>query len=232
MAARSWVPPTATRADGDKAGAGGREGRSRKQQAGRGSSDREAGSSRVAGGAVSDLTRRAWMATRHGWIHDLYISACRKYLLPTRGNREIRKLDEEARLLILNVMKEHNNGTGKDLLHVIVDGAQGWQLQGRDAEDLIIGNCKGVYFAGHGTTAVTLTWCLMLLATHPEWQECRDHDGDSPAVPSGVADGARGPDGRQDRRPGRPPGDDHPGGQIDAAHQDKDAWGPDGHRHI
>jgi cytochrome P450 len=28
-----------------------------------------------------------------------------------------------------------------------------------------------MYFGGHETTAVTATWCLMLLATHPEWQD-------------------------------------------------------------
>ncbi|CAN6330214.1 unnamed protein product [Urochloa humidicola] len=99
------------------------------------------------------------------------LSAFWKYL-PTRANREIRKLDEEVRLLILDVVKEHSNSTGvNDLLSVIIDGAQGWQLQGHNAEDFIIGNCKGMYFAGHGTTAVTLIWCLMLLAAHPDWQE-------------------------------------------------------------
>lgn len=98
------------------------------------------------------------------------LSAFWKYL-PTRANREIRKLEEEVRLLILDVIKEHNNSVDKDLLRVIIDGAEGRQLQGHDAEDFIIGNCKGMYFAGHGTTAVTLIWCLMLLSTHPEWQE-------------------------------------------------------------
>ena len=80
-------------------------------------------------------------------------------------------MEEEARLLILDVMKEHNNSTDNDLLRVIIDGAQGCHLQGRDAEDFIMGNCKGMYFAGHGTTEVTMIWCLMLLAAHPEWQE-------------------------------------------------------------
>ncbi|XP_025808604.1 cytochrome P450 714C3-like isoform X1 [Panicum hallii] len=98
------------------------------------------------------------------------LSAFWKYL-PTRAIREIGKLEEEVRLLILDVIKEHNNSTDNDLLRVIIDGAQGCHLQGREAEDFIIGNCKGMYFAGHGTTAVTMIWCLMLLAAHPEWQE-------------------------------------------------------------
>ncbi|PWZ38225.1 Potassium transporter 25 [Zea mays] len=38
-------------------------------------------------------------------------------------------------------------------------------------EDFIVDNCKNIYFAGHETTAVTATWCLMLLAAHPDWQD-------------------------------------------------------------
>jgi cytochrome P450 len=80
-------------------------------------------------------------------------------------------LEREVRLLILDVIREHDNSVGNDLLRVIMDGAQGWQLQGHDAEDFVVGNCKGMYFAGHGTTAVTLIRCLMLLSAHPERQE-------------------------------------------------------------
>ncbi|CAM0150731.1 unnamed protein product [Urochloa decumbens] len=179
------------------------------------------------------------------------LSAFWKYL-PTRANREIRKLDEEVRFLILDVVKEHSNSMGDGLLRVIIDGARGWQLQGHDAEDFITGNCKGMYFAGHGTTAVTLIWCLMLLATHPEWQEraraeavevcqggemldvdalrrLRIDDGDprdAAAVPSGVADDAR---ALTDVKIGSL---DVPRGTIIQVsrwmlHQDKDAWGPD-----
>ena len=38
------------------------------------------------------------------------------------------------------------------------------------AEDLIVDNCKNIYFAGYETTAVTAAWGMMLLALHPEWQ--------------------------------------------------------------
>ncbi|KAL6597390.1 hypothetical protein ACP70R_046830 [Stipagrostis hirtigluma subsp. patula] len=103
------------------------------------------------------------------------LSALWKYL-PTKINREIRKLDGEVRLMIMDVVKEHKNSQGDNLLRAIIDGAH----DGRnnrdatgtaDAEDFIIANCKTIYFAGHETTAVTAIWCLMFLATHTEWQE-------------------------------------------------------------
>ncbi|OEL13784.1 Cytochrome P450 714C3 [Dichanthelium oligosanthes] len=76
-------------------------------------------------------------------------SALWKYL-PTKSNREIRKLDQEVRLLILDLYQRPINSSA--------------------AEDFIVDNCKNIYFAGHETTAVTATWCLMLLAAHPDWQ--------------------------------------------------------------
>ncbi|KAJ1273862.1 hypothetical protein BS78_05G017300 [Paspalum vaginatum] len=110
----------------------------------------------------------------------LGLSALWKYL-PTKSNREIKKLDQEVRLLILDLSKEHRSktyrsdsmhmSTHNSLLHAIIDGADQSPSCSGAAEDFIVDNCKNIYFAGHETTAVTATWCLMLLAAHPDWQD-------------------------------------------------------------
>ncbi|KAJ8480420.1 hypothetical protein OPV22_024147 [Ensete ventricosum] len=68
--------------------------------------------------------------------------------LPMKSNRKIWRLTQEIRTLILNIVKERkediSTSSGQDLLQSIIEG--------------------------HETTAVTATWCLMLLASHPEWQ--------------------------------------------------------------
>ena len=61
--------------------------------------------------------------------------------------------------------------THDDLLRSIVDGAHECPSYPGTVEDFIVDNCKNMYFGGHETTAVTATWCLMLLATHPKWQD-------------------------------------------------------------
>ncbi|XP_020174394.1 cytochrome P450 714C3 [Aegilops tauschii subsp. strangulata] len=107
--------------------------------------------------------------------------------LPTKANREIQKLEQEVRLLILDVAKEHSRGSSSrnndddndcietkhnSFLRSIVNSSRHCPASyGGSAEDYIVDNCKNIYFAGHETAAVTTTWCLMLLATHPSWQD-------------------------------------------------------------
>ncbi|KAL3742664.1 hypothetical protein ACJRO7_018045 [Eucalyptus globulus] len=71
---------------------------------------------------------------------------------------KIWKLDKQIRLTILEVVKERLQASHeKDLLQVIL-------------EAIIMDNCKNIYFAGYETAAITVSWCLVLLAAHPHWQ--------------------------------------------------------------
>ncbi|GAB2288015.1 hypothetical protein Dimus_022362 [Dionaea muscipula] len=94
------------------------------------------------------------------------------------NDKEIRALEKEVDRLIWEAVEERvaesceTCSTEKDLLQTILDGATNNQGLGRNlSKRFIIDNCKNIYFAGHESTAVAASWCLMLLALHPEWQD-------------------------------------------------------------
>lgn len=93
--------------------------------------------------------------------------------LPTEKNRRIWRLTQEIRSLIMEVVRERRAAAGsssspeRDFLGSIIENSSD---QPRP-DDFVVDNCKNIYFAGHETSAVTATWCLMLLAAHPEWQD-------------------------------------------------------------
>lgn len=92
--------------------------------------------------------------------------------LPTKSNRETWKLEKEIKRLILNVVKERTEaGYEKDLLQMVLEGAKNSDLNKEAIDRFIVDNCKNIYLAGYETTAVSATWCLMLLASNPQWQE-------------------------------------------------------------
>ncbi|KAK7837283.1 cytochrome p450 714a1 [Quercus suber] len=101
--------------------------------------------------------------------------------LPTKSNREIWRLKKEVDTLILKVVKdcqkENQKGTipKKNLLQMMLESAVASddKVPRRFKTDrFIVDLCKNIYFAGHETTALAASWILMLLALHPEWQEC------------------------------------------------------------
>lgn len=59
-------------------------------------------------------------------------------------------------------------------MQIIIEGAKCLDEEGKwlkiSGDKFIVDNCKNIYFAGHETTAITASWCLMLLAKHPDWQ--------------------------------------------------------------
>ncbi|KAH6804138.1 hypothetical protein C2S51_032385 [Perilla frutescens var. frutescens] len=93
--------------------------------------------------------------------------------IPTKHNRRGWELQRDLRELIMKLINRKNEANlEKNMLQRILEGAQSSNLNLRpDAiEKFMIDNCKNIYLAGYETTAITATWCLMLLASNPEWQ--------------------------------------------------------------
>ncbi|MCD7468740.1 hypothetical protein HAX54_007168 [Datura stramonium] len=54
---------------------------------------------------------------------------------------------------------------------MVVEGATINNMSQNAIDSFIVDNCKNIYLAGYETTAVAATWCLMLLAANPIWQQ-------------------------------------------------------------
>lgn len=92
-----------------------------------------------------------------------------------KKQNEIGCLEREIESLIWEAVRERQgsetSSAEKDLLQTILEGAINDQSLGKgSSKRFIVDNCKSIYFAGHESTAVAASWCMMLLALHPEWQ--------------------------------------------------------------
>jgi cytochrome P450 len=107
-----------------------------------------------------------------------YKNVCR--FLPTKNNRRMRAIDREICKILRGIIGKKDraikNGeaTSDDLLGLLLESnareSNGKADLGMSTQD-IIEECKLFYFAGMETTSVLLTWTLILLSMHPEWQE-------------------------------------------------------------
>ncbi|CAH9139670.1 unnamed protein product [Cuscuta epithymum] len=87
-------------------------------------------------------------------------------------NKGIASLELEIDSLIWKAVKERDSSSSeKDLLQCLLEAAINDESMDEDSSrKFIVDNCKNIYFAGHEATAVAASWCLMLLALHPDWQ--------------------------------------------------------------
>ncbi|KAF9587500.1 hypothetical protein IFM89_003518, partial [Coptis chinensis] len=95
------------------------------------------------------------------------------------GEREADKLDHEIResfVTIIRTRKEKINngqldGFESDYLGLLVKANQENYENKRISINDVIDECKTFYFAGQETTMNLLTWTMILLAIHTDWQE-------------------------------------------------------------
>lgn len=112
--------------------------------------------------------------------------------LPSKQQKEIQGLETEIESLIWETIRQRKEeclespSSEKDLLQLILGGVVN-DVGKESSKKFIVDNCKNIYFAGHESTAVAASWCLMLLALHPEWQD-RIREEIAQVCPSGVPD--------------------------------------------
>ncbi|CAL4975181.1 unnamed protein product [Urochloa decumbens] len=102
------------------------------------------------------------------------------WFLPTKNNRRVREINREMNNILRGIIGKREvamkNGetNSDDLLGLLLESnmrqSNGNAKQGLTTED-VIEECKLFYFAGMETTSALLTWTLVVLSMHPEWQE-------------------------------------------------------------
>ncbi|XP_023546125.1 cytochrome P450 734A1-like [Cucurbita pepo subsp. pepo] len=98
--------------------------------------------------------------------------------LPTRTNVNSWRLDREIRKSLMKLIdRRHENSiesSSKDLLGLMIRASKSSPSSTITVND-IVEECKGFFFAGKQTTSNLLTWTMILMAMHPQWQiQARD----------------------------------------------------------
>lgn len=102
--------------------------------------------------------------------------------MPTKNNRRMRQIRTEVNSILRDVVGKRmeamrkDDRTKDDLLGLLLESnmrhtdENGQSSLGMTIED-VIEECKLFYFAGMETTSVLLTWTMVVLSMHPEWQD-------------------------------------------------------------
>jgi cytochrome P450 len=99
-----------------------------------------------------------------------------KFLYPKKA-LEARKLGKEIDRLFLSIITDRQKAmkeqpASHDLLGLLLQGSH---ADGRPGKLLtpreLVDECKTFFFGGHETTALAITWTMLLLAVHQDWQK-------------------------------------------------------------
>ena len=98
-----------------------------------------------------------------------------KFFCPKKA-LEAKRLGKEIDRLFLSIITDRQKTikeqpASNDLLGLLLQGSR---VDGRPVKTLtpreLVDECKTFFFGGHETTALAITWTLLLLAVHPDWQ--------------------------------------------------------------
>ncbi|ESQ48512.1 hypothetical protein EUTSA_v10021962mg [Eutrema salsugineum] len=96
---------------------------------------------------------------------------------PTKNNRRIKTIDREIQVILEGVIsnREKARDVGEapsdhDLLDLLLKSNSGQTKGNGLTTKEIIEECKLFYFAGQETTSVLVTWTMVLLSQHQDWQ--------------------------------------------------------------
>ncbi|KAG9455260.1 hypothetical protein H6P81_008164 [Aristolochia fimbriata] len=101
--------------------------------------------------------------------------------LPTKDNRRRKELDKSIKALLKGIIEKKENamkldpeGSQNDLLGLLLESNLKESRESGGAKVMtpeeLIEECKLFYFAGQETTNILLTWTMIVLSMHPEWQ--------------------------------------------------------------
>ncbi|MQM20988.1 hypothetical protein Taro_054018 [Colocasia esculenta] len=121
---------------------------------------------------------------------ELVIQSVRNWLIPgyryipTKKNRRMKEIYEEVngilRDMIIKREKAIQSGTASgndDLLSLLLESNLTYFHENGDSKKFrmttedVIEECKLFYFAGQETTSTLLTWAMIALSVHPNWQD-------------------------------------------------------------
>ncbi|KAL5069858.1 hypothetical protein RYX36_020745 [Vicia faba] len=92
-----------------------------------------------------------------------------------KNDLEAKKLGKEIDKLLLSIVESRKNSTNKssqkDLLGLLLQENNHVDRLGKTLTSReVVDECKTFFFGGHETTALAITWTLLLLAMHEDWQ--------------------------------------------------------------
>uniref|UniRef100_A0A803LB47 Cytochrome P450 n=1 Tax=Chenopodium quinoa TaxID=63459 RepID=A0A803LB47_CHEQI len=98
--------------------------------------------------------------------------------LPTKTNARMKHINKEVTIALKGIIQKRHRVMKKDgivkddLLGLMLQSNLNSQLEGKGMTlQELIEECKLFYFAGHETTANLLTWAIVALSMHQDWQE-------------------------------------------------------------